>query len=156
MKTQYCLTRDITISAPGSDSSGKVEIYYTGCGGYMIKYRDEILLTDPFYSYTSTWNTLTRDLHSDTVLISRLLLEQTGSPRDVAGKISTILVSHAHHDHIGDLPTLLSHYLNDSKVDVYGSNTLTNTLLSFPDIAANNLLKINFLKMFLCVLKKYF
>ena len=128
------------------------QIHYLGCGGFLLEYGGEIVLLDPYFSNLTIGRALLGQVESDTALINAFFKKRLGAVRDTAGKISTILISHAHHDHLADVPALLSNNLHGKNVSVYGSNTVVNLLNSYPalltDTSARLIdLELQFLKL---------
>jgi L-ascorbate metabolism protein UlaG (beta-lactamase superfamily) len=117
--------------------SDSVKIHYLGCGGFMIEYSGETIMIDPYFTNISMPKIVTSDYKSDTALINQFFLEKTGNVYDENGKIENILLSHAHHDHLADIPALLKNNLKSDEVHIYGSRTVVNTLRSFPDLVAD-------------------
>lgn len=128
----YWTERPAVVSKAGPTLSGTASIQYTGCGGYLLRFGEEDLLVDPFFSNISMWQAAFNKYKTDTVLVNNFFRQHFGHPRDLQGRISTVLISHAHHDHLADVPALLQHNLAAGKVKVYGSGTMVNLLRSFP------------------------
>ncbi|MFN0035186.1 MAG: MBL fold metallo-hydrolase [Saprospiraceae bacterium] len=130
-------------AAPVSAEAGNApqavgaNLHYLGCGGFLLEYGGEMLLMDPYFSNMGMIAALTGKMRSDTALINKFFRERLGSAQDTAGKISTVLISHAHHDHLADVPTLLRNNLSPEKTRVYGSRTMVNLLRSHPGIVAD-------------------
>jgi Beta-lactamase superfamily domain len=114
-------------------------VSYIGCGGYLLQYGGDKLLLDPFFSNLSMTQLNTGNLRPDYALMDAFLQRELGTKTDSTGQISTILISHAHYDHLGDVPFLLQSYLRNPVVTLYGSTTAVNLVRSFgapvPDTA---------------------
>lgn len=108
-----------------------LRLSYIGCGGVLLEYGGEAILLDPYFSNISMAGAVTRPLRPDTALIDAFF-----RARDAAS-VATVLISHAHHDHLADLPTVLRRHLSRERVQVFGSNTMVNILRSFPDLVAD-------------------
>ena len=112
---------------------------YIGCGGFLIQYGNDKLLIDPFFSNQSLGRISTKQLRPDHQLIQQFFTRELGTPDDDQGLISAVLISHAHYDHLGDMPFLLKDYLHNPVVTMYGSRTAVNLVRSFglpiPDTA---------------------
>lgn len=121
-------------SNPANEPLVGANLHYIGCGGFLLEYAGEALLIDPYFSNVGMIAALTRPLKSDTALINDFFRERLGGAMDGSGKISTVLISHAHHDHLADLPALLRNNLSASQTRVYGSRTMVNLLRSFPGL----------------------
>ena len=119
------------VSAP---AIGSARLYYTGCGGFLLEYAGDRLMVDPFFSYMGVRQAATQKIRNDTALINAFFRERLGQARDSAAMIRTVLIAHAHHDHLADLPALLRNNLDTSAVTVYGSRTMVNLMRSFPGL----------------------
>ena len=117
--------------------SDSVKIHYLGCGGFMIEYKGETIMIDPYFTNITMTKIVTSDYKSDTALINQFFLEKTGNIYDENGKIENILLSHAHHDHLADIPALLKNNLKSDGIHIYGSRTVVNTLRSFPNLVVD-------------------
>lgn len=115
-------------------NSLEAKLHYLGCGGFLLEYAGEALLIDPYFSNVGMMDALTREIKSDTALINEFFQARLGGVRDTAGNIKTVLISHAHHDHLADVPALLQNNLLPGKTTVYASNTAVNLLRSFPSL----------------------
>lgn len=122
---------------------GSATLYYTGCGGFAIDYNGEKILLDPYFSNIGIPGVVFHRLRPDTALINDFFRKKLNIERDTTGQISTILISHAHHDHLGDVPYLLKNKLTNNNVKVFGSRTAINLLCSFPDLAQDSAAYMN-------------
>jgi Beta-lactamase superfamily domain len=113
------------------DCGNRVKLSYTGCGGFWIEYENEIIVIDPYFSNQGVDALLVEDLKTDTNLVNYYFRKQLNFERDTAGKIKAVLLSHAHYDHLADLPYMLSKNLQSKKVKIYGSTTSLNLLKAF-------------------------
>lgn len=68
---------------------------WLGCAGFELQVQDAVLAVDPFFSRPPFWRLWFGRLHSDPALSARLL------PR-----CDAILVTHAHYDHLMDVPDI--------------------------------------------------
>lgn len=122
-------------------SYGKVEInlnehpsdyitfHYTGCSGFLIKYGNQAVLHDPFFSNIGPLFTLnTKTIESDTARIQAFFRSQFPSGKDQKGFIKTLLVSHTHYDHMLDVPYIYNHVLNKDSLLVLGSNDMIKVM----------------------------
>jgi len=114
--------------------SGEATFRYTGCGGFILEYGSETVVADPFFSNTGMLRAALCKYQTDTALINDYFREYLGQPRDTEGRISTILISHAHYDHLGDVPALIRNNLQSGNTVVYGSHTMVNLLRSYPGL----------------------
>lgn len=86
---------------------------WLGVGGIQLRWRGQILLVDPFLTRPSLWDVLLKPLRTDISLVRREIAEA-----------STILITHAHYDHLLDTPEIV-HQTNAS---VYGSENVIKLL----------------------------
>lgn len=112
-----------------------LRLSYIGCGGVLLEYGGEAILLDPYFSNISMAGAVTRPLKPDTALIDAFFGARY--PNGNAASVATVLISHAHHDHLADLPTVLRRHLPRERVQVFGSNTMVNILRSFPNLVAD-------------------
>jgi hypothetical protein len=134
-------------------SVDSIRIQYIGCGGYLIRRGDDAVLIDPYFS-NATMGSMFR-LRTDTALIADFFKENFNNSRDFTSKsaekrahtevplnasnenlpppnvIKTVLMSHAHHDHLADLPYIFQYHLASPKTFFLGSQTASNILRSF-------------------------
>lgn len=96
-----------------------LQFQFLGAGGIYLRYADQALMGDPFFSNPplSHWLTL-RDLAVKTDVIDQHL-----PPLDA---VRGILVGHGHHDHAMDIPYIASRL--DDAVKIYGSDTVANLM----------------------------
>ena len=96
-----------------------LSIQYLGVGGHLFRFENHAIMTAP--SITNP-HFLTLGpfipINPDFDLIDALLPE--------VGDVETILVGHAHYDHLMDVPYVMQHKAQNAKV--YGSNTMSHTL----------------------------
>lgn len=103
-------TVDIKLS---TDKSHAAAIMYTGCGGMVIAHKGEGLMTDPFYT-GQPFRHLPRKLKINP-LQTHAVMDSIRKKLIEPAKIQSVLIAHAHYDHMLDLPYLLqSQILNDS------------------------------------------
>lgn len=118
-------------------TNDSVRIHYIGCGGYLIRRGEDAVLIDPYFS-NATVKSLCR-LSSDSALIARFFYENFNNVLDFPSKnaqnaqntegpltrqnidllrlnvIKAVLISHAHHEHLADLPYIYQHHLSSGK-----------------------------------------
>ena len=114
-----------------SDLGDCILFHYIGCGGFLIQQGNEAVLLDPYFSNATLMKNPFQRLQSDTSLIDSFFIQKFKNRKDAEGVIQTVLISHAHHDHLADLPSLLRRNLNLEKTTVVGSQTTSNILQSY-------------------------
>lgn len=108
-----------------------IRFQYIGCGGFLIQYGHEGVLLDPYFSNANVLKNPFQTLHSDTVLIDSFFIQNFKQLRDTEGGIQTVLIAHAHYDHLADLPSLLKRNLLTEKITLIGSQTMSNLIQSY-------------------------
>jgi hypothetical protein len=134
LQSRYLNFQNKPLELKDRAAADSVRIAYTGCGGYLLEYGGEAVLVDPFFSNTSILQVAFGRLRTDTVAVNGFFRRRIGASSDVRGQIGTVLISHAHHDHLADVPELLRHNLAADRVRIYGSRTVVNLLRSYPDL----------------------
>jgi glyoxylase-like metal-dependent hydrolase (beta-lactamase superfamily II) len=138
-------------------TNDSVRIHYIGCGGYLIRRGDDAVLIDPYFSNAPL--SLSISLRTDSALVASFFNENFNNLRDIAPKslkkgiyteggtkrdyensnkdsatqnvIKAIVLSHAHHDHLADLPHIYQHNLSSNKTMLLSSRTASNILRAF-------------------------
>lgn len=105
---------------PQAPGTADPTMEYLGVGGWLIRWQGEGLMTSP--SYTNPGLLGLRGVPP--LLVSANDEKVRARMPDVSG-VTTILVGHAHYDHLLDVPVLLK-YLPNAKV--YGSETTLHLL----------------------------
>ena len=116
--------RDTTITISTNLASDSFEIQYLGCGGLNIKKGKDHILVDPFFSNQTV----------STIIKSKSIFSDTNIINSAFGKIDykdaqACLITHAHYDHLLDVPYISKKYFNH-QLQVYGSKTTINTLIA--------------------------
>lgn len=101
-----------------------ISIQYFGFGCSIIKYGDKVIFTDPAMSIQSRSRTIFKKLKIDSIEIKSQNLDLKG--------LSMILVGHAHHDHLMDLPYLFDSGVLPDSFMLIGNESMRNILLSNP------------------------
>jgi L-ascorbate metabolism protein UlaG (beta-lactamase superfamily) len=121
-KLEYAISQGVVDVQLSPTANDQVTFHYTGCSGFLIEYRDQAILHDPFFSYVGPLFTLnTRVLVVDTAQVQSFFQSQFPTGRDEQGKIKMLLVSHTHYDHMLDVPYIYQHLLDKDTVRIYGS-----------------------------------
>lgn len=102
------------------DARFSAQLVYTGCGGLAISSGTDAILTDPYYTGHNGIRMLTgmKPDTNTTLDVLKSISKQTGD-----AKINAVLVSHAHYDHLEDLPWMLRRDKVGSDCQIMGSPT---------------------------------
>jgi hypothetical protein len=96
-----------------------LSIQYLGVGGHLLRFRGAAIMTAPSITNPSFWLLGPfMPISANTDLIDRFLPD--------ISDVESILVGHAHYDHLMDVPYVMQHKAPNSHV--YGSATMTHTL----------------------------
>jgi hypothetical protein len=115
------------------DETQVISIKYLGVGALDIRYQQQRVLTDPFYSVQPLWDILTfKKYHSNRNTISKAL-----GPYEK--NVNNVLVGHGHYDHLADLPAIKNYLTSDTKI--IGSTTMANMVA--PVYGPKNILVID-------------
>jgi glyoxylase-like metal-dependent hydrolase (beta-lactamase superfamily II) len=146
----YLKTTATTTQMSRCCTNDSVRIHYIGCGGYLIRRGDDAVLIDPYFSNAPL--SLSIILRTDSILIKRFFNENFNDSRDLIEKtrknaentegvpilksdesnvIKAVLLSHAHHDHLADLPHIYQNHLSSPKTMLLSSRTASNILRAF-------------------------
>jgi hypothetical protein len=122
--------------APAPDS---LVVQYLGCGGLLLRRgTGPALLLDPYFSNARPFiGMVGKKIKPDTVSIRRAMQQV-----DVSN-VAALLITHAHYDHLADVPYLYRRYLSAQSPRVYGSQTTRNTLHYFKDIFTDTAKLVN-------------
>ena len=110
----------------------ELSIQYLGVGGHIFRFRDSAIMTAPSITNPSFWLLGPfMPISADTDLIDRYLPD--------VSDVESILVGHAHYDHLMDVPYVMQTKALSSHV--YGSATMAHTIA--PAIENNRLHPLN-------------
>ncbi len=118
------------ISLKNNDS---LEVTYLGCGGLKISYHQSDILIDPFFSNQGPFYSLPlKKISVDTPSV--LSNTKTWSPPKF------ILTTHAHYDHIMDIPVLVDSVFHH-QTTIFGNKQTISILKNFqvPDSLCNSI-----------------
>ena len=116
---KYITTNDTNIYVK-STKNDTLTLQYLGCGGMLISKNNNKILVDPFFSnprFLSIW-----------VKPNKNRIDTAFQKINYQG-VTSCLISHAHYDHLLDIPYISQKYFNN-KLHIYGSKTVINILIS--------------------------
>ncbi len=112
-----------------------LDITFNGVTCFVIRYGKTVVLTDPFVSNPGTKQVMFGKIYSDTALVNANF-----SDEDLADT-KLVLISHAHYDHLMDLPPLVPKL--PSSTILAGSNTTKHIMAAAkplqPNLALNEI-----------------
>ncbi len=124
------INKDITRLSINSSLSDSLHILYLGCNNVLIKYKEDAIMFDPFFSNQSLPKILFKHIQFDTAAIS-LGLNRIKEAGFNLKKIEHIFITHSHYDHVFDLPYLLTHKYLKENTKIHGSVSLQTELDTF-------------------------
>ncbi len=128
------ILRSTTVTRLSSRNIGdSILLQYIGCGGFLIRKGEETVLIDPYFSNADVMKNPFQVLKTDTALVDDFFKKNFKNALSTEGGrgIQTVLIAHAHHDHLADLSSLLKRNLSVEKITVIGSETVGHLLESF-------------------------
>lgn len=109
--------------------TNSVSLTYTGCSGFFMRYGDEVLIHDPFFSTTGPLASLMfKPLQTDEKRIDTFFQQYFTAPGDTAGLTKFLLVAHSHHDHLADVPYIYNNLLNRDSTIVLSNGYAKNLM----------------------------
>lgn len=110
---------------------------YLGVGGFIIRTGDEAIMTAPSFTHPAFLKVATPfwPIHSDSAAVDRELRRLLGDRLTALAGVHSILVGHAHYDHLIDVPRLADVYLPNAKI--YGTLTTKRILMADPGLRAH-------------------
>jgi hypothetical protein len=116
------------VSLCSSDCRDSVEITYLGASGFLIRHGTNAVLTAPSFTHSSLLKTIlpffSIDPNEDIILTMMANQRLDG--------VSSILVGHAHYDHLLDAPYIATKLTPSAKI--YGGPTVKNILWAIPEL----------------------
>ncbi len=120
--TQIVYQDDFTLTMSSAPET-EVAITYLGCGGIFLKYDQEAILFDPFFSNKNFFSLPFKKIKPNLNDIDFGLNKVNGLDATKA-----IFISHAHYDHLFDAPYVLENRLSN-QAQFYGSES-ANKMIS--------------------------
>lgn len=147
LRSQSILNKD-TIFNLSKDVNDSISIHYIGCTGFFIRKGSEVVLIDPYFSNKETGTYLFGKITNESTilpelkrLIDSIFLDVIDDSLDRSGSIKTLLITHGHVDHYGDVPYLFqSDRFNPDTIKVIGS-TNTQYYLNGDNVPDKNIIK---------------
>lgn len=119
--------KNISINALASN---QLKIQYLGCGNLLIKYKNEVVLFDPFFSNNPGLKASLGKIKFNPVHFQKgsTFINKFGTSfKD----ISTIFISHSHYDHLFDLAYLLDKDSLNDAVKIYADESVKTVVQHF-------------------------
>ena len=147
LKSQTILNKD-TLYNLSKNVNDSISFHYIGCSGFFIRKGNNVVLIDPYFSYKKAYSflfgklTTTSNITTETrSLIDSVFLHSIGDSIDRSGLIKTLIITHAHVDHYGDIPYLFhSDRFNMDTIKIIG-NTTAQYYLGGDKIPDKNIIK---------------
>ncbi len=115
-----------------SNIQDSLHILYLGCNNVMMKYKNEQVMFDPFFSYQALKRVGMGSIQFDKRAI-HLGLERIEQAGFNLKKVKDIFISHGHYDHVFDLPYLINHNEFINPIKLHCNSSVQNELIKFKD-----------------------
>lgn len=112
------------VARAGAGSDDHVELTYTGCGGWIMRWRGTAIVSDPFVSNPGFLR-----VGMGTIAPNARWLDELLPP---VADVPTIIVGHAHYDHLMDVPYVATHLA--TRATIYASDTAAHILAAVPEL----------------------
>ena len=108
---------------------GRVRLTYLGVAGFLIATDSDVIMTAPSFTHPNLFEVSTPfwPIHADSQTVDRELQRLLGTDIEMLPRVHSILVGHAHYDHLMDVPLLVRRYTPTARI--YGSLTTKRTLM---------------------------
>jgi len=97
----------IALNDWGNDS---IEIITTGTAGFIIRYKESVLVADPFIGNPSMNKVVSGKIYPDTVYAKSIY------NKELLAKAKAVIIGHGHYDHVLDLPAISDDLNKDVRV----------------------------------------
>ena len=106
-----------------------VRFTYLGVGGFLIRAGSEAVMTAPSFTHPGWLSVVTPlwPMHSDSAAVDHELRRFLGADLGALDGVHSILVGHAHYDHLLDVPLIARRYI--PRATIYGSLTTKRILM---------------------------
>lgn len=111
---------------PNAGNERKIDIQYLGVSGYLIKWAGETIMTAPSYTNPDVLKLISGNTPPSEKNIKR----QLDFIEDGIADVSSILVGHAHYDHLMDVPYLMNTPGKAVDAKLYGSQSMNNIIVT--------------------------
>lgn len=127
------------------NSNNPIQFVYSGCGGFLIKQKEEAILIDPYFSNVSPMSKIPfKKLKTDTTVVDNFFNRHFQKSKDQKGNIKMLLVGHAHYDHLADVPSIYERNCNQDSTSIIGGIT-TKHILKGANIVADTIIPNKFI-----------
>jgi hypothetical protein len=108
---------------------GTVRLTYLGVSGFLIEADSDVLMTAPSFTHPRLLAVATPfwPIHSDSEVVDRTLHRLLGDEFGLLSRVHSILIGHAHYDHLMDVPLLARRFT--PRAQLYGTLTTKRTLM---------------------------
>lgn len=104
-----------------------VDVLYLGCGHLAVRYQQEVILIDPFFS---THGFLQKKVASKTNAFEKYQALLTSHGMDLS-QTKSVWLAHTHYDHMMDVPLLLKKKILPENAVIYGNEFGNDILTNF-------------------------
>lgn len=130
------LKNGVAVNAPKvsyntqSNLQDSLHILYLGCNNVMMKYKNEQVMFDPFFSYQKLKKVGMGKIQFDEKAIY-LGLDRIRQADFDLKNVKDVFISHGHYDHVFDLPYLINHDAFVNPINLHCNTSVKNELLKF-------------------------